>query len=194
MRQRVCFVVSFQLVRLKPPSLVALSPRAILIETMKTTDFLGKEWSIDCMGCAISNGSMLVPGGFIYKTEYFAVHQDPLIPLPGFLVIASLRHIQSISDMKDSEFQEFAKLIKTTHKAIKESINIESLTIVQEENSIHFHLWFFPWTQAVIKNYGPPSLTKIREIMSDYRRQPIGETEWKELEQSIENIKARIAE
>ncbi|MFZ5879246.1 MAG: hypothetical protein ACOY0R_07740 [Chloroflexota bacterium] len=51
---------------------------------MKTKDFLGKEWDITCMGRAISDNSMSTPGGFIQKTQYFCVHQDPLIPLPVF--------------------------------------------------------------------------------------------------------------
>lgn len=159
---------------------------------MKTTDFLGNEWDIDCMGCAISNLSMPVPGGFIQTTRHFAVHQDPLIPLPGFLVIASVRHIQSISEMQASEYEELARLIRATHQAIKTITKIESLTLVQEESSVHFHLWFFPWAQDVIKRYGPPSLTKIREIMLDYRRQPIDKAQWKKLEESIEQLKSKM--
>ena len=160
---------------------------------MKTRDFLGNEWDIDCMGCAISNRSMLVPGDFIKRTKNFCVHHDPLIPHPGFLIISSLRHIQSISDMHDSEFEEFARLVKTTHCAIKKATGIEYLTMVQEESSIHFHLWFFPWTKVVIEQYGQPSLTKIREIMGNYRKQPIDKAEWKELEKSIGKIKALLA-
>jgi diadenosine tetraphosphate (Ap4A) HIT family hydrolase len=156
---------------------------------MKTKDFLGKEWEISCMGCAIADQSMLTPGGIIHKTQHFCVHQDPLIPLPGFLVVASLRHIQSISDMHESEYEEFSSLIRAAHRAIKEATDIEHLTIVQEENSIHFHLWFFPWTPGVIERYGQPSLTKIREIMAAYRQQIIGEEEWKKLKISIEMIK-----
>jgi len=156
---------------------------------MKTKDFLGNEWDINCMGCAISDQSMSVPGGFIQRTQHFCVHQDPLIPLPGFLVIASLRHMQSISDMRESEYEEFSKLVRAAHYAIKEATDIEYLTIVQEEDSIHFHLWFFPWTQDVIEQYGKPSLAKIREIMADYRKQSIGVIERKELEKSIEKIK-----
>ena len=156
---------------------------------MKTRDFLGNEWDIDCMGCAISDGSMSVPGGFIKKTQHFCVHQDPLIPLPGFLVIASRRHIQSISEMNEFEYNEFAELVRIAHYAIKKATGIEHLTTVQEENSIHFHLWFFPWTQNVIERHGQPSLTKIREIMTAYKQQPVGEAEWKKLEKSIQQIK-----
>lgn len=159
---------------------------------MKTKDFLGNKWDIDCMGCAISSGAMSVPGGFIQQTQHFCVHQDPLIPLSGFLVIASRRHIQSIFEMSESEYEEFSRLVKATHYAIKEATKIEQLTTVQEESSIHFHLWFFPWTQDVIKKYGQPSLTKIREIMNAYRKRPVGEATWKELEKSIEKIKTLL--
>jgi diadenosine tetraphosphate (Ap4A) HIT family hydrolase len=155
---------------------------------MKTKDFLGKEWDIACMGCAISDNSMSPPGGFIQKTQYFCAHQDPLIPLPGFLVIASLRHIRSLADMQTSEYEDFSELLRVTHHAIKKATGIENLTIVQEESSRHFHLWFFPWTQPVIEKYGEPSLAKIREIMADHKNQTIGEVEWRELEGSIEKI------
>ena len=161
---------------------------------MKTRDFLGKEWEIDCMGCAIADGSMSVPGGFIRESKSFVVHQDPLIPLPGFLVIASLRHLRSISEMTDAEYEEFATLVRITHQAIKEVTKIEHLTIVQEERSIHFHLWFFPWTNEVVERYGSPSLSKIRDIMADLRKQTLRAEEWAELELSIENIKTFATE
>lgn len=161
---------------------------------MKTKDFLGKEWDMDCMGCSIANGSISVPGDIIQKTQFFVVHQDPLIPLPGFLVIASLRHIRSIGEMSETEYNELAHLVRTTHRAIKEATKIEYLTIVQEESSIHFHLWFFPWTEEVIEIYGSPSLTKIREIMADLRKHTLSAEEWDELEKSILEIKALTTE
>ncbi len=159
---------------------------------MKTKDFLGNDWDISCMGCAVVDGSMSVPGGYIQKTQYFCVHQDPLIPLPGFLVIASLRHIRSISEMQDAEYNELSHLIKTIHHAIKEVTKIEHLTMVQEESSVHFHLWFFPWTHEVIERYGQPSLTKIREIMADQRKLILDQAEWAELGKSITLIRALL--
>ena len=161
---------------------------------MKTKDFLGNEWDIDCMGCALDDGSMSVQGGFIRKTKYFCVHQDPLIPLPGFLVIASLRHMRSIMEMTEPEYDELSHLIRTTHQAIKEATKIETLTIVQEESSIHFHLWFFPWTKEVVKQYGSPSLTKIRDVMADLRKRSLSQDEWVELERSIKKIKTLTTE
>lgn len=144
------------------------------------------------MGCAISEETMPVPGGFIKRTRHFSIHQDPLIPLPGFLVIDSTRHIQSLSEMDDAEYEDFARLLRDVLLAIKGATGIENLTIIQEERSVHFHLWFFPWTDNVIERYGQPSLTKIREIMTDLGKQPIDEIEWRELEGSINKIKAQM--
>jgi diadenosine tetraphosphate (Ap4A) HIT family hydrolase len=155
-----------------------------------TSDFLGNQWQFDCMGCAVSSGAMLVPGGMIHRTQHFCVHQDPLIPLPGFLVIGSNRHIRSIGEMQPAEYDQFAMLLKVTHQAIRAGTGVEHLTIIQEESSIHFHLWFFPWTQSVVAQYGSASLDKIRAIMSDYRAQAIVDAEWMQLQETIEAIKS----
>ena len=157
-----------------------------------TRDFLGHEWTIDCMGCAVADGSMQVPGGLIRQTEHFCVHQDPLIPLPGFLVIGARRHIRSLTEMRAGEYHEFAALLRAKQSAIHAATGIESLTIVQEEHSVHFHLWFFPWTADVVEKYGPPALTKIRNIMADTQQKAISQAEWVALADSIEKIRTAM--
>jgi diadenosine tetraphosphate (Ap4A) HIT family hydrolase len=156
-------------------------------------DFLGHEWTYNCMGCAIADGSMQVPGGLIKAGEYFCVHQDPLISLPGFLVIGARRHIQTIAEMEKAEYREFAELLRTTEIAIHAATGIEHLTIVQEEHSVHFHLWFFPWTAEVVAKYGAPELSKIRAIMADYRQQTISAEAWAALADSIGEIKKHLS-
>ena len=155
-------------------------------------DFIGNEWDVECLGCDINNGKVIVPGGLIFKSTNFVVHQDPLIPLPGFLVIASGRHYQSLYEMRDDEYREFSILVRKIHTAIKEVTKISRFTLVQEEDSVHFHLWFFPWTDSVVKHYGKPSLTKIREIMSDLRKNPIAQAEWSIIESQIARIRSIV--
>jgi hypothetical protein len=92
--------------------------------------------------------------------------------------------------MQPAEYEEFCDLVRSTHAAIKKVTNVTNLTIVQEESSSHFHLWFFPWTPQVVENYGQPTLTKIREIMADYRKQPLSAAQWQELEEVIESIRS----
>ncbi len=156
---------------------------------MKTRDFLGNAWEYDCMGCAIARQSMQVPGGFIWKSGLFCVHQDPLIPLAGFLVIASMRHIRSIAEMYQAEYAEFAGLVRQTQAAIRQAAQVEYLTLVQEDHSSHFHLWFFPWLPVIIRDHGEPSLAKIRGIMAELARQPISTEAWSELEKTIQAVK-----
>ena len=161
---------------------------------MKTTDFLGKEWEIECFGCSVSTGTMKVPGGFIESTPHFVVHQDPLIPLPGFVVIASVRHFQRLDEMTDTEYRDFASLLRKTHTAIKVVTGIEHLTLIQKESSTHFHLWFFPWTESVIRQHGKPNLSKIREVWAQYRKDQVSEEEWYSLNASIVKLRAMFSE
>jgi diadenosine tetraphosphate (Ap4A) HIT family hydrolase len=159
---------------------------------MISRDFLGNTWNYDCMGCAIARQELAVPGGFIRQTSLFCVHQDPLIPLPGLLVIASTRHIRSIDEMTGEEYAEFTRLVRQALVAIKHVTQVEYITLVQEERSSHFHLWFFPWLPDIIRKYGEPSLAKIRAIMAEVSREPIRAEEWAELEKTLRQIKARM--
>lgn len=44
--------------------------------TKSAIDFLGKKLEYECMGCAISNRDIEVPGGIIYEDESFMIQQD----------------------------------------------------------------------------------------------------------------------
>lgn len=107
-------------------------------------------------------------------------------------MIASKRHIQSIVEMNDEEYEELSRLIRETRRAIQETTQVENMTLIQEERSAHFHLWFFPWTKEVVERYGNPSLTRIREIMADFQAKSIDETEWNELEAKLKIMRARM--
>jgi hypothetical protein len=94
--------------------------------------------------------------------------------------------------MTEVEYAEFPGLVRETHAAIKKATQIEYLTLIQEEHSRHFHLWFFPWLPEIIETYGEPSLAKIRGIMAEVSREPISPEEWRKLEKTIVRIKAYI--
>jgi diadenosine tetraphosphate (Ap4A) HIT family hydrolase len=140
---------------------------------MISRDFLGNTWEYDCMGCAIARQGLAVPGGFVWQSGNFCVHQDPLIPLPGFLVIGSARHVRTIGELTSLEYAEFSGLVRDAQVAIKQAVRVDHLTLIQEEYSSHFHLWFFPWLPEVIRKHGEPSTTKIRDIMADYSREQL---------------------
>lgn len=147
-----------------------------------STDFLGNRWPDSCMGCLIASGEMVPPGGILLKTDHFHLHQDPLIPLPGFLVLGANRHIQRIQDLSGEEFREYARILQRARSVIDTFFDVRFVTMIEEECSPHFHTWFFPWTEQLLQSVAHPSLSAIRPIMESYRGRIIDPEEWLSLE------------
>lgn len=128
-------------------------------------DFMNNQWPDQCMGCAIGKGDMLPPGGIIYDTKNFVLHQDPDVPLSGFLIVAAKNHIRSIAELTLEESTELFQLVYKARVAMKQVCDINEVTIIQEERSGHFHLWLLPRYQWMNHKFSN-SLNNIREIMA----------------------------
>jgi diadenosine tetraphosphate (Ap4A) HIT family hydrolase len=132
---------------------------------MEIHDILHQKWNAACIGCAIGAGEMIPPGGVIAENRRFYMHQDPEIPIPGFLIIAPRRHVHAIVDLTADEYADFASLLQSGRKLLTWLPELRSVTVIQEEHSSHFHLWLFPWYDWMIEKYGKRSLNHIRPIM-----------------------------
>lgn len=108
-------------------------------------DILNQEINVTCFGCAIAAGAATPPGGIICATEHFVLHQDPLIPIAGFLIVASKAHLRSIIDFDTEARREMVDLVYQGVAALKKLDVTQEVTIIQEERSSHFHVWLFPW-------------------------------------------------
>lgn len=128
-------------------------------------DFLNNEWTCKCIGCSIGSGEIIPPGGIIAETKNFVLHQDPEVPIKGFLIIASKEHIKSIAQLTQEEAAELFDLVYRARLAMNNIVDITEITIIQEERSGHFHLWLLPRYEWM-KNKFENSLSCIREIMS----------------------------
>ncbi len=131
---------------------------------MIVEDILGKEWNCKCIGCSIGNGEITPPGEIIMSTENFVIHQDPEIPIKAFLIIASKKHIKSISELTCEESQELFEVVYKTRMALKIIKDIKEVTIIQEERSGHFHLWLLPRYEWMDKKFAN-SLSTVREML-----------------------------
>ena len=87
---------------------------------------------------------MKLPGGIIYDGESIILAADPEIPIPGFLIITCKRHIQSFAELTADERAEIGNTIAIAERTIKDLKIAETVTLVQEERSKHFHIWIFP--------------------------------------------------
>lgn len=125
---------------------------------------MNNEWKSECIACEIGKGNIIPPGGIIKETENFFIQQDLEIPLKGFLIIASKKHLKSITQLTLDEVTELTSLLYKSRLALSEISDINEVVIIQEERSNHFHVWLFPkynWMNDLFED----SLTDIRKIM-----------------------------
>lgn len=118
---------------------------------MRIFDIHYNEIECECVGCSIAAGELTPPGGIIAETQNFILHQDPEIPIKGFLIAASRKHIRSMAAMSQSEAQELFGLVYRARLALRRLGDIREVTVIQEERSGHFHLWQLPrysWMDA----------------------------------------------
>lgn len=153
----------------------------------KMKDFLGKEWEYNCLGCAISEGKVKVPGGFIYESDKIVIGQDPEIPIKGFLIVNVKRHINSISELNKEERFELMEAIYEAIKALKQLNISKEVTIVQEERSKHLHIWIFPNDEWMNKKFGK-GITYLRDI-SSYAQKNATQKDIDEILDTIKKLK-----
>lgn len=158
---------------------------------MMITD-LNKRRESDCIGCAIASKTYDPPGGLILETENFVLHQDPVIPIKGFMIIASKKHILSIAQLDDKEACELFDLVYRARTAMSFISDIEEVTIIQEERSSHLHVWLFPRYQWMSTRFDR-SLTSVREITKVARQELQTPDNNKEVLAAVELIKRNIS-
>jgi diadenosine tetraphosphate (Ap4A) HIT family hydrolase len=136
--------------------------------TRQITDISGNMVEVECIGCAIAQGTVEVRGGSVINTEYFDVSQDFEVPIPGFMIIATKRHLSSVDQFTDEEAAEFTRILQETRRLQREVLGIESVYIHQEEDtSDHFHVWMLPRHEWMLQ-FGR-KVESMRPIM-DYAR------------------------
>ena len=124
---------------------------------------------VECLGCALAKKEIETIGGFVLETDLFTLSQDFEVPIPGFMILASKRHFRNIAQLTNTERSEFTDILIKARKAMSDALDINEVTIIQEEKSenSHFHVWLFPW-YAWMKEVGN-GLSSIKQIM-EYSR------------------------
>ena len=150
-------------------------------------DFLGKEWSYNCMGCAIREKQIIPPGGSIYEGKSFFVQQDPEVPIEGFLIVNVKQHVKSMMELIKEERSEMIELINMSIKALKDLGITDEVTIVQEERSKHLHVWVFPTYPWMIEKFGK-GITHLRAI-HEYAQEHVTKEDVEKIMNTIEKLK-----
>ena len=138
---------------------------------MKRKDILNNEFEVECIGCALVDKTLIPIGGIIKETENFILHQDPEVPIKGFLIIASKLHVKAITELSKIQAAEFFELCYDARVALLSFDDILECSLIQEERSNHFHFWILPkykWMNDLFEN----SLSSIRPILK-YAREKL---------------------
>ncbi len=112
--------------------------------TRTIEDFTGIKKEVECIGCACAAAGKDV-SGFIIESDLFHAHQDQEVPISGFVILSTKRHIGSVDEFTDEEAKEFIDLLRKIRRAQRKILGIETVYLIQEEDTAdHFHLWMLP--------------------------------------------------
>lgn len=119
-------------------------------------DFTGKEHTLNgCLGCEIINKLLTPPAGIIYQNKHFTVMQDFELPIDGFIIISSNKHIEQLSELTEDERLDLMNIINKTLNILKEhAVAKEYNIILEEKQSYHFHVWLMPRHKWMIEKFG----------------------------------------
>ena len=95
--------------------------------------------------------------------------------------------------MNEEEYKEYCELVRKIRFLFTKSDDFLSLTLIQEEESKHFHLWFFPW-YSWMEFTSTPNLEQIRGIMAHLAKSEIPKHTLIEIERVILDLQLKMNE
>jgi len=156
------------------------------------TNIKGETKEISCLSCAIVKGDV-ESAGAVLRTKHFDAHQDYEIPIPGFIILSSLRHLQSVDQFTDEEKADFMDALTKIRKAMREVLDIQVVYMVQEEDtSAHFHVWLFPRYDWMLEKFGR-KIQSVRPIMEHAREKMKTEENLDTLTVAVKKLKDSLS-
>lgn len=119
-------------------------------------DVTGAELKLNgCLGCEIIAGNLKPFGDILFRNENFAVTQDYELPINGFIIISSIRHIEKFTELSETEQFDLTKLINKLLNILRSHNVAEEFNIILEEkHGVHFHVWLMPRHKWMLEKFG----------------------------------------
>lgn len=149
----------------------------------------------DCMGCAKAKwlGDTENNPGEVLRTKNFDISQDFELPINGFIVIGSIRHIESINEMTSEEKLELITLIDTVIASLKKLNVCSQYDVVWEEkDNNHFHAWLMPRHKYLLDAMGTNIMKKVGELFAYAKENLRTEENLKAIFDTIEKLKKEL--
>jgi len=112
---------------------------------------------VDCMACQLSSGDLALPGGLIFRTQFWLV-EHCVGPLGlGTLIVKPERHVTSVAGLTVAEAAELGLLLRRTSQVASQLV---------EADQIYNCLWSHAGGEPVHIHYVVQPVTK--EQMSEF--------------------------
>ena len=102
---------------------------------------------MDCIFCKIIKGE--IPSYTVYEDEMVKVFLDVNPEVNGHLLIIPKKHFICLDDIDSNYLNHIMKCSKKMHTLLKEKLNIDGLTLVQNNGIVqevkHYHLHLKPF-------------------------------------------------
>ncbi len=160
---------------------------------MKLTDLTGKQVEVkNCLGCEIVEEKISVMGGLIFKGKHFSIAQDIELPINGFIILSSNRHIEKFIELTQEEQFELNTLIHKTLKILeKNSVAEEYNIILEEKKGVHLHVWLMPRHKWMIEKFGKV-LKNVKEIQKYAKENMRIEENLSKIQQTCNLLKSQL--
>ncbi|MFA4955116.1 MAG: HIT family protein [Patescibacteria group bacterium] len=107
--------------------------------------------SSGCLPCEVRDGTIQPPGGIIYNDGLWIVDhslgKDPSAPIPlkGFLIVTTTRHVEHLHELTDEEARGLHPLLHDLTKALWSVVSPERIYICSFGELVkHVHFYVIP--------------------------------------------------
>lgn len=128
-----------------------------------------------CRGCYLETSNNLPQEILsIWSNDFFVIRQDAEIPMPGFYIVSTRQHINTMADLPIDKAEELGAIINRLRFHMNNALGISRLHMILEERMIepHLHIWMLPlWPDIMNKHNIEPKVwnSNIYEYLTYFK-------------------------
>src|SRR3972149_10723472 len=96
----------------------------------------------ECLACSLQAETGRVPGGTIFETKNWMLEHAFDVPLPGFCILKSKRHVEHVAELNGEESAELGLILQKVTAAVKKATGAEKIYVLSYGEVVrHVHFW-----------------------------------------------------
>lgn len=151
-----------------------------------------------CLTCSIAAGRISPPGGVVYRDDFVLLNHSMDVPIPGYVILSPLRHMEQLHRMTVDESVALAKVLRAVCAAVQSLDGVEKVYVAsfgEDTGHVHFHI--FPRYQWMLAEPAEEIFTGEKldgAKLFSYMRKKYSRTEWQPYEAAVQDAIRHIKE